>query len=224
MGVEQKQRQSNPVLAHILQELQGARTVLDVGCGSGRLARALVRAGFDVTGIDPQPLNQAREICPDAHFIEASAAAMPFDAGSFDAVVFLNSLHHIPAKVMKEALSEAARCLVDKGRLIVIEPLAEGPLFEIVRIVDDETVVRNLAQAALDDCDLPAIRDLTFDRADRYDDAATFLSRLIEAEPARTTAIDLARETMNAKFDKYAKRDGNSFLLSQPMRIRTFRR
>ncbi len=50
------------------------RKVVDVGCGAGPLSSALVRAGFDVTGIDASAglLAIAREAVPGAHFMNAS--------------------------------------------------------------------------------------------------------------------------------------------------------
>jgi 2-polyprenyl-3-methyl-5-hydroxy-6-metoxy-1,4-benzoquinol methylase len=54
---------------------------LDVGCGAGPLARALVNAGFDVTGIDTSAefLEMARANVPTAHLIHASAYDTPLD-------------------------------------------------------------------------------------------------------------------------------------------------
>ncbi|HYH09882.1 MAG TPA: class I SAM-dependent methyltransferase [Thermoanaerobaculia bacterium] len=48
--------------------------VLDVGCGSGILARELTRSGFDVLGIDASPamIALARNTAPDARFAIAS--------------------------------------------------------------------------------------------------------------------------------------------------------
>jgi SAM-dependent methyltransferase len=50
--------------------------VVDVGCGSGVLARELTRAGFDVVGIDPSEamLAIARETAPGARFVRGSFA------------------------------------------------------------------------------------------------------------------------------------------------------
>jgi SAM-dependent methyltransferase len=48
--------------------------VIDVGCGAGPLTKALVEAGFDVTGIDTSAdmLELARANVPRAHFVHAS--------------------------------------------------------------------------------------------------------------------------------------------------------
>ena len=47
--------------------------VVDIGCGSGILARELTRAGFDVVGIDASPamIALARETAPQARFLVA---------------------------------------------------------------------------------------------------------------------------------------------------------
>jgi len=53
--------------------------VMDVGCGAGPLTKALVDAGFDVTGVDvsTELLRIARANVPMAHFIQASAYEIP---------------------------------------------------------------------------------------------------------------------------------------------------
>lgn len=54
-------RRDLDVYAAIAEEL-GARSVLDVGCGTGTFATLLARRGFEVTGVDPaeESLNVAR--------------------------------------------------------------------------------------------------------------------------------------------------------------------
>jgi SAM-dependent methyltransferase len=55
------------------------RRVVDVGCGAGVLTKALLEAGFEVTGIDASAdlLDLARSVNPDARFIHASAYDAP---------------------------------------------------------------------------------------------------------------------------------------------------
>lgn len=66
--------------------------VLDLGTGSGNVARLLAGLRYDVTGIDLAPgmLARARDKCrADANaprFLEADAADPPFEPGSFDAL------------------------------------------------------------------------------------------------------------------------------------------
>jgi SAM-dependent methyltransferase len=53
--------------------LAGRRTVVDVGCGTGRHAELLAASGFSVVGIDssPQMIDVARERAPDVEFLVA---------------------------------------------------------------------------------------------------------------------------------------------------------
>jgi len=63
------------------------RRVLDVGCGAGPLTKALIDAGFDVTGVDTSAdlLELARSRVPEAHFVHASAYDVSLEG--YDAVV-----------------------------------------------------------------------------------------------------------------------------------------
>lgn len=59
-----------------------SRTVVEIGCGSGILARELTRAGFEVSGFDASPamIALARETAPDAQFTVASFDALEIPA------------------------------------------------------------------------------------------------------------------------------------------------
>jgi SAM-dependent methyltransferase len=61
--------------------------IIDLGCGAGPLTRALVNAGFDVTGVDTSAelLEIARAKVPTVHFIHASAYDTPIHG--YEAVV-----------------------------------------------------------------------------------------------------------------------------------------
>ncbi len=73
----------------------GAR-VVDLGCGDGRLLRELGPAGYDVTGVDPDPAARAlgaeRGLC----ILEGTAEDLPssLEPGGFDLVVMSHSLEH----------------------------------------------------------------------------------------------------------------------------------
>ena len=138
-------------LAAILDGI-GARDVLDIGCGGGGLARDLAARGHVVTGIDPAPqaIAAALERVPAARFVIGGAEALPFRDASFDACVFLNSLHHVPVAHMPAALRAARRVLRPGGEVVIVEPLAQGAYFEVMRPIDDETTIRRAAIAAID--------------------------------------------------------------------------
>jgi ubiquinone/menaquinone biosynthesis C-methylase UbiE len=69
---------------------------LDVGTGTGAGARVL-RGRFpdaEVVGTDlaPEMLAEARRLAPEITFVEADAAELPFDDGSFDLVAHQNMI------------------------------------------------------------------------------------------------------------------------------------
>jgi SAM-dependent methyltransferase len=211
-------------LAAILTET-GARDVLDIGCGEGALARLLLRRGLAVTGIDPAPdaVAAAQETAPEAWFTVAGAEALPFDPGSFDACIFLNSLHHVPVPLMGRALREALRVLRPGGEVIVVEPLAEGPFFEVMRPVEDETEIRRAAMAAIDaicsagaaTCPAPE----TWSRPTPVADTEAFIDTLARVDPARRAVAEAQRETIDRLFARHATEGPEGPELHQPLRL-----
>lgn len=201
------------------------RRVLDIGCGPGLLARALVRRGADVVGIDlsPDAVSSARTGVPQARFEVADGAALPFDDESFEGAVFLNSLHHIPADAMGLALLEAAR-VVGRGRpVVVIEPLPEGSFFETFRPIEDETLVRGRAREALDDAmragTFACARDARYGRQEEFDHVDAFIARATVGDRSRDEVVRRRRPEIEAAFAAAAARgEGGRYRLDQPMR------
>ena len=93
--------------------VEDARRVLDVGCGTGRLARAAISAGLaaEITGIDPalEYVAFAREAVPHgrAEFHVGDAASLAFPSGSFDAALSLLVLQEFVDP--RPAVTEMAR-------------------------------------------------------------------------------------------------------------------
>ena len=86
--------------AEIVGRLQSSSVtihkIMDVGCGAGPLTRALVDAGFDVTGVDTSAelLRIARANVPTAHFLHTSAYDTPIQ--DYDAVVAVGEPLNLP--------------------------------------------------------------------------------------------------------------------------------
>lgn len=143
---------SNPKIASQIFTKRAGRAI-DIGCGEGKFTRALSAHFDEVHGADikDKSLEKARAAAQaensDVRFINASGDALPFSAGHFDAVIFSNSLHHMPDPVT--ALAEAARVLKQDGVLYVMEPVASGNYHEATRLVNDETIVRTEAWQAM---------------------------------------------------------------------------
>ncbi|MCC9310062.1 class I SAM-dependent methyltransferase [Kitasatospora sp. RB6PN24] len=97
--------------------------ILDIGGGPGRYALALASAGYAVTLLDPVPLHvrQAADASASAeHPLTATgvadARALPAPDESFDAVLLLGPLYHLPEPEDRHrAWTEAARVLHPGG-------------------------------------------------------------------------------------------------------------
>ncbi len=110
--------------------LEGARRVLDVGCGEGQVARLAALGGAPfVVGIDPTAaqVDVAKARGGAVEYGRASASALPFADESFDAVVACLVFEHIDA--VDDALAEVGRVLVRGGRFLFFlnHPLLQTP-------------------------------------------------------------------------------------------------
>ena len=92
--------------------------VLEVGCGQGHLTKALADRGVDIVGIDANP--QAAEVAGNGLVRHMVAEALEFDDETFDYVVAVHAIEHIPP--LEEALREMVRVLVHGGRALFIYP------------------------------------------------------------------------------------------------------
>jgi ubiquinone/menaquinone biosynthesis C-methylase UbiE len=102
-----------------------ARSVLELGCGEGRVARRLAALGYAVVGLDSSPtmVGLAREADPDGEYVLGDAVALPFGDASFDLVAAFMSLQDMDDPAA--AICESARVLVSGGCFCfaVIHPL-----------------------------------------------------------------------------------------------------
>jgi SAM-dependent methyltransferase len=125
-----------PVLAELAGIKPGDR-VLDVACGTGVLAReAAARVGPTgrVTGLDLNEgmLSVARRLRPEIDWRQGDAGKLPFQDGSFDAVLSQFALMFLPDRVV--ALREMWRVLAPDGRLAVAvcAPIAHTKAYSVL--------------------------------------------------------------------------------------------
>ena len=103
-------------------EFVGPETrVLDVGCGTGTYAAALVEAtSCRVSGIDPSArmLDRARAAAPWDALVLGSAENLPFPEESFDMVMSTDVIHHVGDRAAY--FREAARVLRLGGQVVTV--------------------------------------------------------------------------------------------------------
>lgn len=101
--------------------LNAKAKVLDVGCGHGFVHPGLVAAGHEVTGVEiaDKVLAIARRDNPAVHYCAYDGNTLPFSDGSFDVVIAMCVVHHVPVPKWAAFVRELYR-VVRAGGLIVI--------------------------------------------------------------------------------------------------------
>ncbi|MBR8743591.1 cyclopropane-fatty-acyl-phospholipid synthase family protein [Nocardiopsis sp. MG754419] len=115
--------------------LSPGQRVLDVGCGLGQPAARIAAAeDVHVTGvsISREQVKRATELAEKADFASrlefqhGDAMRLPFADASFDAVVAIESIFHMPDR--EQVLAEIARVLKPGGRITLTDFFARGPI------------------------------------------------------------------------------------------------
>jgi len=182
--------------------------VVDVGCGAGSLVRWLRRTGAEPIGVEcgEQMRAMALDADPDHadSYVDGVGQDLPFDDASVDLVIYSYSLHHVPEADMRGALSEARRVLRPGGMLYVLEPVPDGPSFEVGRLIDDETHVRGKAQEALSgiaDLGFELQTERSYDSSATYADFATYERIVVGIDPTRAERMAAVRDEVAARFE-----------------------
>lgn len=109
------------VLDLLRRHLPTGASVLDAGCGTGRLLSDLERQRYRVTGLDilPDAVLRARTRLDGGRAEVGDVTELPFADRRFDCVLLLDVLEHVDDR---RALAEAARVLRANGLLVVTVP------------------------------------------------------------------------------------------------------
>ena len=216
------------VLAEFV-DVAGKR-VVDVGCGSGGLVRWLRGQHADVVGVEcgEVMLRMARESDPDhpESYLEGVGQDLPLPDAEFDVVVYSYSLHHVPAEHMVDALREANRVLRPEGTLYVVEPIAAGPGHEVIKLIDDETEVRSLAQRALEHAESVGLELVTEHRYSSrmiLSGADALAERVVGVDPRRARRMEEQRAQFVERFNALATPVEGGYALDQENTIKIFR-
>lgn len=114
---EPRRIQPKPFLYFCDHYLSPGMSVAEIGCGPGRGTMYLTGLGLNVTAVDisETSLMRAGRRAPAARFVQASNLALPFEDGSFQAVISDGVIHHTPDAYC--SFCENVRILQDGGFL-----------------------------------------------------------------------------------------------------------
>jgi len=110
------------ILDKLVELLPKGAKILDLGCGPGiPYDKYLVERGFRITGVDisQKHVDMARKNVPNAKFIKGDMSRIKFDQKSFNAVISLYSIFHIPKEEHKNLFLKIHKMLKDDGLMLV---------------------------------------------------------------------------------------------------------
>jgi SAM-dependent methyltransferase len=107
-------------VAELLAQLDDGSNVLDLGCGGGRRSARTVADRHRYTGVDisSAQIERARERIPGGRFLVDDATTVELPEASFDAVMSLFMLGHVPRAEQAPLLARMRRWLKTGGRLL----------------------------------------------------------------------------------------------------------
>jgi ubiquinone/menaquinone biosynthesis C-methylase UbiE len=134
---------SNYLLRHVPVD---CNRVLEIGCGFGAFTRLVAGRARSVTAVDlsPQMIEVARKRSADysnLEFMLGDFLRLPFSADSYDCIVTIATLHHLPDA---EALRKMKTTLRPGGVLILHDLLSDKSLIDkalnIVKVPINRTI------------------------------------------------------------------------------------
>lgn len=142
--------------------------ILELGCGSAEHTRAIAGEGKNRTilALEVDEHQHAKNLqlndLPNVSFRLGGAEKIPVEDNSQDIILMFKSLHHVPEKLMNQAMNEIHRVLVPGGLAYISEPVFAGDFNEVIRLFHDESKVRTAAFKSLEN----AIRENSFSLRD----------------------------------------------------------
>lgn len=123
-SINERMTPRNEFVFDFCGEVKGKK-ILDIGCGFGWYEKMAIENNVkSITGIEPKEIffRNARNEIPKAKFIVGSVMNIPFGNSSFDKVMMLEVLEHLPKGSEEAAIKEVCRVLAPKGEFILSTP------------------------------------------------------------------------------------------------------
>lgn len=105
----------------LLRFAKDGDSILDVGCGNGRLYQLFTDLSITFTGADISTglIDIAKKSNPESTFIVSDMRELPFDENSFDIAYSIAAVHHLPPEGQGQTLRAVHRILKPGGLFIM---------------------------------------------------------------------------------------------------------
>ncbi len=222
-------------LEQILRRLpvQTGERLIELGCGRAETTRQVAKRfpGLRIiaTEVDSRQhaRNEAIDDLPNVSFRFGGAEKIELPDESVNYVMMLKSLHHVPMPLMKQSLNEIRRVLVPGGLAYLAEPVYAGTFNDILKLFNDEQVVREAAFAAVRESVESGAFELVgqffFLAPMRFDGFAEFHERVMNATHSSYKIDNQLHETIKAAFEQVIDSSGAVEFLT-PQRVDLLRR
>jgi ubiquinone/menaquinone biosynthesis C-methylase UbiE len=145
------------LLKRLLAGFSQARTLLEVGCGTGHFTRWFGEQGLRAVGLDLSPPMLVEAVrLGSLPYLQGEALALPFLDGVFDLVALITTLEFVadPAQVLAEGVRVARHGLIlgvlNRQSLLAWRRKRSGEaLWQMARFFAPAELVRLVQQAAI---------------------------------------------------------------------------
>jgi demethylmenaquinone methyltransferase/2-methoxy-6-polyprenyl-1,4-benzoquinol methylase len=124
-----------------LLDLRPGDLLLDLGGGTGRVAKALCSFVRKVIVADLSRVMLRHAAVKDLATTCAPAELLPFASGAFDRIIMVDALHHVFDQ--RQTVAELWRVLAPGGRVVIIEPDIYKFMVKLIAIGEKMLLMRS---------------------------------------------------------------------------------
>ena len=217
---------SELVVLREMLNFEGAR-LLELGCGAAEKTRLIAeRTGISaMVAAEVDRIQHAKNLeirdLPKVTFAAFGAESIEAPDESFDIIILFKSLHHVPAALLDQSFAEMFRVLKPGGHVYISEPVFEGEFNEVIRLFNDEEVVRKGAFAAIgraiESGQFQLVEERFFRNVVKLASFAQFEQGLINVTHSERNVSPALLVRIRERFESFRKPEG--FVFEVPNRV-----
>lgn len=203
--------------------------MLELGCGTAFVTRKMAEAypNAKITAAEVDKIQHDKNLLiddlPNVEFILAGMQEIPLPDNSVDLVVMLKSLHHVPTDLLSSGFQEIHRVLQSGGKLYISEPVFDGAFNEILKMFNNEEVVRQAAfdaiKLAVKSGQFQLQEEIHFLSRTEFDDFNAFENRILNATHSEFNVSAELHASIKDKFNQYPADENGLRVFLNPTRV-----